>query len=456
MALAAHPEVGYAIDEVKAIRMLAHAMDGQPRSLLKGAEPLWPGHLLSCEAGKLGRDRFYLPDPERRLPQMEGPEYAAEFRRLLTQAVTRRLSHDGETGVMLSGGLDSVPIAIAAAGLSKQKGQSLKSYTWVFDEHEDVDERKYIKGVVERLGIEAQHLPADQIWHDWKQLRTCNPILPFTTPFLALQDALLQRAAQDGTRVILSGLGGDMLYTGTGHLFAHLLKQGRILETARQGISAWRHLGSPREFLRRYLVNVLRKPKAVKAVIPDWLTNRGKQTLQDEESWLADEQCLALRPDQYFNVIGTLEGEDISYGRHLDAAHGVERRYPFRDRELAEFLLAVPTEQLFWRGVSRPIVRAGYKDSLPASVLNRIGKTDFSSFMQSGIGQDNHAKALILGKDRFFGSLIDLSYLPDGKCDSPTHSLLRWRLGYYEWWKTLCYTPSLHGLDLDIGTSERQ
>ena len=59
------------------------------------------------------------------------------------------------------------------------------------------------------------------------------------------------------------------------------------------------------------------------------------------------------------------------------AAHGVEPRYPFYDRRLVEFCLALPPEQKLSRGWTRMVLRRAMADILPPEVQWRISKTDF-------------------------------------------------------------------------------
>lgn len=61
--------------------------------------------------------------------------------------------------------------------------------------------------------------------------------------------------------------------------------------------------------------------------------------------------------------------------RHFD----IEIRYPFFDRRLIEFCVALPSVQKFSHGWNRGIMRRALKDVLPLKVLRRIGKSDLSS-----------------------------------------------------------------------------
>jgi asparagine synthase (glutamine-hydrolysing) len=56
------------------------------------------------------------------------------------------------------------------------------------------------------------------------------------------------------------------------------------------------------------------------------------------------------------------------------AAFGLEYRHPFFDKRLVEFCLALPPEQKFNRGLTRPIMRRGLRAALPDEVYRRPDK----------------------------------------------------------------------------------
>jgi asparagine synthase (glutamine-hydrolysing) len=60
------------------------------------------------------------------------------------------------------------------------------------------------------------------------------------------------------------------------------------------------------------------------------------------------------------------------------ARFSLEIRYPFFDRRLIEFLIAIPAGQFWRRDQTKFILRAAMKDILPESVRTRRGKAEFS------------------------------------------------------------------------------
>lgn len=446
MALAAHPAVGYQINPAKAVKLLTHAMDGDPASMLAGVSPLWPGHVIRHDGAKMNNVRFYLPDPGTRIRHADDREYAEEFKHLLARAVQRRLRSSGPIGSMLSGGLDSVPLSILAAQQLREKNQRLAAFSWVYDRYPDADERLFSVPVCEDHGIDPHWVNCDSVWPQLDHNTACNPIIPFSTPYGAFNQALFARAEEQGMKVLLSGMGGDMYYTGTENLPYELLRGGRLKSAWRELRYAWRSIGSGRKFIRAYFLNPLSDNTDLAAYAPEWLNDDLKAQMRAEPSWLAKEQSLALRPAQYFNVLGTLEGEDMSYGRYFETSYGVERRYPFRDRELAEFMLAIPTEQLFYDHYARPIVRRAFAEEFRPELLRRWGKTNFQPVVSAGIERDDNYRAWLEGDDLSVSKYVNKCYLSTECSYFDAHKHVPWRCAYYEFWKTSCYT--VHAIEL--------
>ena len=69
---------------------------------------------------------------------MFAEEAACELRRLVDEAVKRRLPRNGETGAHLSGGLDSSAIAILAARRLREEGRTLHAYSFLDQQRNDM------------------------------------------------------------------------------------------------------------------------------------------------------------------------------------------------------------------------------------------------------------------------------------------------------------------------------
>jgi asparagine synthase (glutamine-hydrolysing) len=440
MALVAHPSVPYELNAGKATRLLTNATDLQPETLIKELKPLSAGQMLTCGKKEATIETFYLPDPNTRVRLSSPQQYADEFKRLLTQAVARRLRSIKPVGAMLSGGLDSVPMAIVASDILAQKSQRLNTFSWVFDEHPEADERQYFMPVCTDFELRGHWIKCDSVWPKFDAQMHCNPIVPFSTPYSAFTQALFAQARDEGVGVMLSGMGGDMLYSGVETLLYELFKAGRWRDGLAEFMRLFSAMPSFRSFIKKFVIGPLLKSHSTAQNLPDWLDDQMAREAQQTGSYLADFQARSWRPQQYFNVLGSLEGEDAAYGRYLDAGFGIERRYPFRDRELAEFMLAIPADQLYFQLTTRPIVRRAFENELRPELAQRPTKTNFSSVIRSGVKNDKNYRRWLEREKTQWVKYVKKSHIYSKESGIEDNLELKWRCAYYEYWKTVCYT----------------
>lgn len=438
MALVAHPSVNYEIAADKALKLLSNQMDAEPQSMIKGLTPLRPGQRLRVKNTRLSKDQFYLPDPELRTRLAGNAQYAEQFKYLLTQAVNRRLRANGTVGSMLSGGLDSVPMSITAAQSLQAKGQDLQAYSWVFDQHPQADERRYSNGVCEDFDIQAHWILCDEIRPRFDSELAAHPLLPFGNPYIAWQQALFAKAQSQRTQILLSGMGGDMLYAGTNRLILELFFGAQWRPAIKHASFALRQLGV-KQFLQRYVLDYRQPSQYLDLDNPLWVADSAKGALSKSKWWLAEWAKSARRPRQYAHVLSSLEGEDAHYGRHLDARYQIERRYPYRDRDLAEFMLSIPSDQLFFNQHARPIVRRAFRQQMREEMRARSGKAEFASVIDAAIKRDTEVQNWLNQGDQAWRKFVSEQYVKKTEQNSQLR-LISWHCAYYQWWKTVCYT----------------
>jgi asparagine synthase (glutamine-hydrolysing) len=78
----------------------------------------------------------------------------------------------------------------------------------------------------------------------------------------------------------------------------------------------------------------------------------------------------------------------MEWNNKCAALYGLDAALPFLDRDLIEFLMAVPGEVQNRDGVPRALLREGMAGILPESVRARTWKADFSGTMNRGIDRD--------------------------------------------------------------------
>lgn len=198
----------------------------------RGVKELLPGHLLYWTPGHTPRTEPYwqLTPTTASLGQEDA---CTALRKELTGAVQKRLVADVEVGAFLSGGIDSSLIV----GLMAQQGQSPKTFTIGFDDP-SYDERIFARQIAELFKTDHQEkLLTHFTRENLEQLILSHVGQPFTDSSL-LPTALVSQMAATSVKVVLSGDGGDELFSGYQRYQARAILRWytRIPKQLRQGL----------------------------------------------------------------------------------------------------------------------------------------------------------------------------------------------------------------------------
>jgi asparagine synthase (glutamine-hydrolysing) len=68
--------------------------------------------------------------------------------------------------------------------------------------------------------------------------------------------------------------------------------------------------------------------------------------------------------------------------------YGLERAYPFLDRDLVGFLMAIPGEVQTRNGVPKALLRAALSDVLPEAIALRRSKGDYTHLVNEAVERD--------------------------------------------------------------------
>jgi asparagine synthase (glutamine-hydrolysing) len=79
--------------------------------------------------------------------------------------------------------------------------------------------------------------------------------------------------------------------------------------------------------------------------------------------------------------------------------YGLQMAFPFRDRDLLAFLMAVPGEVVHPRGVPKGLLRAALCATVPAPIRDRRWKADFTAFNNAAVASDHAAIARLLTRE---------------------------------------------------------
>ncbi|MEL7356055.1 MAG: lasso peptide isopeptide bond-forming cyclase [Cyanobacteria bacterium J06560_6] len=369
-----------------------------------------PAYRMIASASGVEIDSYWRLDPNRALPPASDQEYAAQLREIFTEAVRCRLRSAYPVGATLSGGLDSSSIACMARNLLKQEKQApLHTFSSVFDSIPECDERSYTKPIFEQGGFAPHFVQGDHqtalenldkmFWHQDEA---------FYAPNWFMNWPLYAEVQQQSVRVMLDGFDGDNAVSEGYNLLSELAASRRWTEFIVQSwklsrvsdLPFWKGLWSYfyyynfKQLVRQYwLLRGFQKVKTIffpsrkkdKQVQGHELLNlqfsREMNMIARHHDWRKTQghNGLSERQRQYRNLVeqGT-ESFALEVMDKMTAAFNIEPRYPFWDKRLIEFCLALPAEQKLYNGWTRVVMRRAMSGILPNEVQWRQGKTDFS------------------------------------------------------------------------------
>jgi len=381
--------------------------DTQGRTCFENIRSLLPAHQLIASPEGINTRRYwdFALAREVRLPSFD--EYAEAFRHYFEQAVRRRLRSTGPVAVSVSGGLDSSAVFCVGETLRRTQPRSrpqLMGLSYTSPDGSPSDEKRFLVDIERAYDLaitRVDDLPtgimegcSEAIWHA-------------EAPFLDVQwsrtHAYLTAVRQLGARVLLTGHWGDQFLFEDAHL-VDLCRRGHWLE-------AWRHVDEygkwvdiPRAWFRRRLFAALLKHHAPARLLDSLrsVRNRWRATRDVLQCYTeafrqrgdarvprdrlppgsAHSRSLYRQARSRYHVLG------MEWNNKVGAMHGLEMAFPFLDRDLIAFLMAIPGEVLSWKGVYKGLLRHALQGVLPASIAARASKADFTSIVNEGMARN--------------------------------------------------------------------
>ena len=78
----------------------------------------------------------------------------------------------------------------------------------------------------------------------------------------------------------------------------------------------------------------------------------------------------------------------MEWENKVASMHGLEMAFPFLDRDLISFLMAIPGEVLTPKGIPKGLLRAAMDGVLPEAIALRRGKADFTHLVNEAVERD--------------------------------------------------------------------
>lgn len=400
-----HPSVRHKLDE----RMIAAHLfpcPGQPEwSFFTDIRRLPPAHTLYLGDSGLCILRYWDINPEHEIRYRSDKEYEEHFRTIALESVACCLRNSGPTGILLSGGIDSGTVASIAGHLTSQQHNApdlLWALSWTFDKLIECNERSYSDQIVKAYNLIPEYVLGDTYWlfSDYEESNT----IPDDPTFLmssSLLRATIKRAQELGITTMMSGSGGNSLVGGDIPNYVELLNHFHWR-------TLWRHLAQHQQLdniqwpqlLWRYLIQPIllqqNHSRHTYQMAP-WISSSFVQRIDLEG---IRKKSLPHRPFRevsklwrYQATTNELENRTVIAESGLYREGNIDYRLPWRDHRLLEFIMAIPSDQIWRGGERKSIVRRSMRGILPEPV--RINRNIGTIQPLCTLGLRHHKKVMI-------------------------------------------------------------
>lgn len=412
-ALLALPQVPRRINDVRVADYLMMVAEDKEITFYQDILRLPPAHTLTVSAEDIRLNKYWSLDPNRELDLGSDEAYAERYRELFADAVRARLRGTDSVGTFLSGGLDSSSVTCMAHALAgPSESDPLHTFSLVFDEVPQSDERPYIEVLAGRDGIRPHFVRGDQLnpLDNLDQMLECLDE-PFFTPNLFLHWGLLKAVGLQDVDVVLDGLLGDSVISHGTRYVTELAATGQWVQMAREIQAAARHQDRPGRAAWRVFRRFVLSPLVFEPLRRNRHTFRGglpahlgphfiNSDFARQVHWNRRAQKighalprtpLRAREEHYEELASGMLPGALEIARKAARAFGIDVRFPFADRRLMEYCLAVPPRQKCQDGWTRVIARRGLAGVLPEKIRTRYGKANLHpNFVRSllTIGRD--------------------------------------------------------------------
>jgi asparagine synthase (glutamine-hydrolysing) len=387
-----------------------------PRTMLRGVRKLEPGCALIVQGGTVRKAwQFYeLPFVEGLEEGMTAEDALSRVRSHLDRAVRRQLVADVPVGAFLSGGLDSS--SIVAFARRAQPDRRIQCFTIAppaSDETSEgfVQDLPYARKVATHLGVD---LHVAQVFPDVASEleRMVYHLDEPQADFAAINVLIISRLAREhGIKVLLSGAGGDDIFTGyRRHAAVNFERYWAWMPKGARGALAAtaRRLPAARPQLRR-VAKALNyagldeaervaayfhwlQPEELRSIEGPLLRAHPRPMLEFSPPLM---DSLAELPESvsplgkmlYLDAKHFLADHNLNYTDKMGMAAGVEIRVPFLDPDLMSLAARVPLK-LRQRGLKgKWVLKQAMRPYLPTEIIHRP-KTGFGAPVRAWLRGD--------------------------------------------------------------------
>jgi asparagine synthase (glutamine-hydrolysing) len=395
------PFVPREVNRERIADLLAVVQQSPEASFFSGVQRLRQGQSILVRPEGWKTVQYWSLNPKREIRFTRDADYVEAFHALFDRVIGDNLRSITPVGVMMSGGLDSTSVAALAAERLSNDGARLSAFTEVpppgfaglLPKGRYADETPYAIAMARRhRNLDLNLVCADGRFFldDMDRCLSAAECPIISASNRHWWEAIIERAALQGRRVLLTGSMGNFTisWAGSGVLpglirsgkWKHGFREMRALARSGAASSIFRALG-----------------QGIMPILPNamWLgvqrlRNRNRQIFHSDRQWRPysairpefarqsrvqerareNGHSVHLRPRQNtrFDLLPVRGSGEIACG--YEAMFGLQTRNPANDQRIVEFCLAVPEDQYLRDGTSKWLIRRTMADRLPPEILS--------------------------------------------------------------------------------------
>lgn len=347
---------------------------------------------IDLSTGHETRIRYWNPIQDvKPLKLKSDDEYKARFREIYQTLIKSFLRSSRETGIMLSGGLDSSSVLAFAAPLLNEQGKKIYSYTSkpATDYKQDEDTSRVIVD-------ESKHIMDQKAWHANLEPRfvggdkdNCLDGIYYYQDFYDMPvkatinniniDHMYEMAKEDNCSIMLSGGNGNATisygyiteYMSLNALQLHFIKAYREMSkycekynlSKKTFLVRWIKSTFSAIFERPYENHYFLKPDDEKKY---HLTH----VALDSKKKFGTKNFVTKHQRNNFAVIPTQYSQKGYFFTYLCLKYRNLQLDPSLTVEMVEFCLSIPLECMVYNGIERRLIRDYLRDLIPESITD--------------------------------------------------------------------------------------
>ncbi len=348
-------------------------------TFFKNVYKLMPAHLLKYFNGEHKIERYWDVDFSKKI-QGSFDEIAEELDSRVHESVQAHCVSDVEVGSYLSGGIDSSYVTAVQ--------HPDKTFSVGFPVGEEFDETTEAKNLSDILGIKnfIIHLSPDDCMSIVEEVQYYldEPNSNLST----LPLFYLSKLASEQVKVVLSGEGADEIFGGYDwYVDSELTRKYKLLPAFfRRGVANWarnRNYFKGQGFLEKasgrpedYFIGhaLVFEPQDAQNVLKPEYTKGPTVKSYTDPIYAQTRGLSELEKKQYLDFHMWLQGDILLKADKMSMCHSLELRVPFLDKEIVEFASKIQPAYKVSGNISKAILRAASRKSLPHDWVRRPKK----------------------------------------------------------------------------------